>query len=234
MAAGCGPYNGGNIPPPLPAGAAPEEDRIRMQLPCDVHVALIRHGRTDWNVQGRLQGRTDIPLNAAGRLDALRAAEALAAEAWHAVYTSPLARAYATAEIIGERLGLELQICGCLIERAYGKLEGSVRRGRRRRRTGRRRAAAGMESDVALAARAVGCMTDLARRHPGQRLVVVSHGGLIRMFLYRISHGRVGRGVTKLANGGITRLTWAPERSWRILSVNETAHLASPEGPTEP
>lgn len=205
-----------------------------MTLTHTVYVALIRHGRTDWNAQGRLQGRTDIPLNENGRLDALRAAQALATESWHALYTSPLKRAVATAEIIGETLRLEPVIRDCLIERSYGVLEGKVRSRRRRGRRPRRRPVPGMESETTLTARALECLSTLVREHPGERIIVVSHGGFINTFLSRISQGQVGRGITRLVNGGITRLKWDPESEWQITSLNESAHLTHPQGPTDP
>lgn len=194
-------------------------------------LACVRHGRTDWNVERRIQGRTDIPLNEAGRLDARRAARRLAHEAWHAVYTSPLGRAAETAQIIGDQLGLAPVSRPCLIERSYGKLEGTRIKGRRRRR---RRSAdvLGMESDQKLRARALACIEELAEVHVGHKVVVVSHGGFINALLYVVSGGQAGTGITRLANGSISKLLRDAAGHWTILTLNETEHLIDPQGPT--
>lgn len=197
-------------------------------------VVLLRHGRTDWNVRRRIQGRTDVPLNAGGRRDARQAAERLKAEEWHAIYTSPLGRAQQTAQIVGETLGIPCQVRPCLIERAYGALEGTSvrRRSRSRKGTQRRAHVPGMEADHTLRGRAFECLEELALRHPGQRIIAVSHGGLINAFLYHISHGTVGTGITRLANGGLTRVAREGSGQWTIQVLNDTSHLDDPQEPT--
>jgi uncharacterized phosphatase len=67
---------------------------------------LVRHGETDWNRQRRIQGSTDIPLNATGRDQAARTARLLGRRSWDAILTSPLSRAVETASIISGELGL--------------------------------------------------------------------------------------------------------------------------------
>ena len=85
---------------------------------------VLRHGQTDWNLQMRLQGSTDIPLNATGREQARRAAGILAAQGLTHILTSPLSRAYETAQIAGVACGLEPEVDARLIERNFGLFEG--------------------------------------------------------------------------------------------------------------
>lgn len=197
-------------------------------------VALIRHGMTDWNLAGKLQGRTDVPLNDIGRRQAKQIATALLTEPWDALYTSPLARAYETAEIIGAILKLEPQIVTALTERNFGRLEGLTRDELNCKYPDRaREVPAGVESPEALRSRAEHCLSALAGAHPGGGIVVVSHGAWINAFLYRVSGGKYGTGVTNLSNGGITRVEFHPERGWKILALNLTAHLDYIHGITD-
>ena len=150
---------------------------------------LVRHGETAWNAARRIQGRTDIPLNDTGRQQARQAADLLARRRWHGVYASPLSRAHETASIIAERLGLDsVTDIDALVERDYGEAEGmgfdeiealypeGVR-------------APGQETREEVAARVVPALLELAERHPGERLVVVSHGGAIRAVLQTAEPG---------------------------------------------
>ncbi|MGN6272891.1 MAG: histidine phosphatase family protein [Protaetiibacter sp.] len=144
---------------------------------------LVRHGETDWNAARRIQGRTDIPLNEVGRVQARQAAELLARRRWDGVYTSPLGRAHETASIIAARLGFDgVTDVDALVERDYGEAEGMgfdeiealYTEGVR---------APGQETREQVAARVVPALLELAERHPGERLVIVSHGGAIRSVL---------------------------------------------------
>ena len=85
---------------------------------------VLRHGQTDWNVQMRLQGSTDIPLNETGRAQAHVAAKILAREGITHIIASPLSRALETARIVGAAAGIEPVIDDRLIERNFGQFEG--------------------------------------------------------------------------------------------------------------
>jgi broad specificity phosphatase PhoE len=85
---------------------------------------LVRHGETDWNADGRLQGQTDRPLSDYGRRQARRLADELAGEELAAIYSSDLARARETAEIVGERLGQPVVLEPDIRERDWGTWEG--------------------------------------------------------------------------------------------------------------
>lgn len=87
-------------------------------------ILLIRHGETDWNVDKRLQGHIDIPLNEAGQRQAQALGEALAGEPLDAIFSSDLQRAHETAQAVSAVSGLPVQIDAGLRERSYGAFEG--------------------------------------------------------------------------------------------------------------
>jgi broad specificity phosphatase PhoE len=134
---------------------------------------LVRHGETDWNAEGRLQGHTDRPLNERGRSQAKELAERLAGEGADAIYASDLTRAKETAEIVGARLGLTVVIDADLREKNWGSWEGL---------TGDERVRVEFEGESTKEHRdrMVRAVQRIAERHPGQRVIVVTHGGSLR------------------------------------------------------
>ena len=87
---------------------------------------FLRHGQTDWNLQGRYQGHSDIPLNANGIAQAHAAAECLACVRIDRIVASPLIRAVATAAIVAEKLQKPIHIDRGLVERNFGSFNGLV------------------------------------------------------------------------------------------------------------
>ena len=87
---------------------------------------FLRHGQTDWNLQGRFQGHADIPLNATGLQQARDAAVRLTPLAIDRVVSSPLIRALKTAAIVAEQIALPVHIDGQLAERSFGSFDGLV------------------------------------------------------------------------------------------------------------
>jgi probable phosphoglycerate mutase len=85
---------------------------------------FLRHGETDWNAEGRSQGRSDIPLNEVGLLQAERAAVALQGRGIATIVSSPLSRALRTAEIVNQALQLPLSTDDDLMEVSFGTEEG--------------------------------------------------------------------------------------------------------------
>ncbi|GAA2171227.1 hypothetical protein GCM10009846_04430 [Agrococcus versicolor] len=145
-----------------------------------MQIALVRHGQTDWNLDLRMQGTSDIPLNDTGRAQALEAAVLLADDRWDAIVSSTLSRAAVTADIIAERLGMEvLERDPRLVERAYGEVEG-LTKAEATERFGT--AWPGEESYEALQRRAVAAVDAVAERHAVDHLVIVTHGTFIRAF----------------------------------------------------
>ena len=87
-------------------------------------ICLVRHGETDWNAIGKLQGRTDIPLNETGIFQAEKCGEYLKESEWDFIITSPLNRAKQTAEIIKRKIDVPLLEMDHFVERHFGEAEG--------------------------------------------------------------------------------------------------------------
>jgi uncharacterized phosphatase len=144
---------------------------------------LVRHGETDWNRARRIQGVTDIPLNETGREQARATGRLLSRRTWDGIVASPLSRAFETARLIAAETGLgEPTAVPDLVERNYGDAEGLTWEEIERRypegtRVPRR------ETREAVAMRVIPALLRLAADHPGESLVVVSHGGAIRSVL---------------------------------------------------
>jgi broad specificity phosphatase PhoE len=81
---------------------------------------FLRHGVTDWNIEGRFQGHSDIPLNAQGLAQAQAAAQVIATCAVDLIVASPLIRALKTAAIVAEAIGKPMRIDSELKERHFG------------------------------------------------------------------------------------------------------------------
>lgn len=146
-----------------------------------MEIALVRHGQTDYNRDGRLQGTSDIPLNETGVAQAHKASRLLADESWDAVVSSPLQRAASTADIIAAELGIDVagRYPG-LVERAYGKAEGLTKEEATERFGETPWPGEELFEDLKL--RAVAAVDEIARAHPVDALVIVAHGTLIRAF----------------------------------------------------
>jgi broad specificity phosphatase PhoE len=150
-------------------------------------ILLARHGETDWNSERRWQGHEDRPLNDVGREQARELADTLADRAIDVVYSSDLVRAHETALIVARRLGLPVGVDAGLREvdvgdwsgRVHGELEGLDPEGYRRWQEGGKGWSGG-ESYEEMGERVVGAVLRLAARHPGQTLLLVTHGGSIR------------------------------------------------------
>lgn len=142
-------------------------------------LVLVRHGETEWNRLRRVQGRTDIPLNETGREQARDTADRLRAAGarFDAVASSPLSRAAETAAIIADGLALGgVELLDELVERDYGDAEGLGDAEITARFGGHLEA---RESREAVVSRVTPALLALAERHRGERVLVVSHGGVI-------------------------------------------------------
>jgi broad specificity phosphatase PhoE len=149
---------------------------------------LARHGETDWNRAGRWQGHSDTSLNELGREQAGRLADELA-ETVDVVYSSDLSRARETAEIVAARLGLDVQFDSRLRERGFGSWEGLTRAEIAERdassleqwEAGEGHGAHDAEPFDAFADRMHRFLEEVAEQHPDERVLVIAHGGSIRV-----------------------------------------------------
>ena len=217
--------------PPCPdTGAGPE---------AATRVIAVRHGQTAWNVALRIQGHTDIALDDHGRWQAQRLALALAHEPVQAVYSSDLQRARQTAQAFAGAAGLPVVDEPGLRERHFGHFEGRTFAeieqrwpddARRWRQRDPDFAPGDGESLRQLHARCVEACVRLARRHRGQTILVVTHGGVLDI-LYRAAT-RTALDAPRswaLGNATVNRLLHA-DAGFALVGWNDDQHLAGPPG----
>ncbi len=198
-------------------------------------IIAIRHGETAWNVDTRIQGQLDIPLNDTGRWQAERLARALAArEAIDVVYTSDLLRAWETARPVAEATGAPLHTDEGLRERGFGSFQGKTfteieaampDEAQRWRQRDPFWAPPGGESLTAMRRRVIETLHALASRHVGEQIVMVAHGGVMDV-LYRAATGQELQAprTWQLGNTAVNRLLWSPE-GLSLVGWSDTSHL---------
>ncbi|MBN1876107.1 MAG: alpha-ribazole phosphatase [Anaerolineae bacterium] len=157
-----------------------------------LRLLLVRHGETDWNTTRQYQGQADVPLNALGRQQAVALASRLASESIDIIYASDLSRAWETAQIIAMPHKLPVHSDPRLRELSFGEWQGLtyfemveqapdwVAAWNADRL---HRAAPGGETLTQLATRVQGVLDDVLRKHPGQTVLLVAHGGSLKMLL---------------------------------------------------
>lgn len=205
---------------------------------------LVRHGQTDHNVQRRLQGQIDIPMNATGAAQAEAVGESLSTLSdVAAVYTSPLSRARATAEAIAVRHGLGVHGDPRLLERSFGEWEGLTRdeveagwpEDFANWVGGHPIAGAGVEDREAVADRFNAACRSYADAHPGpSTVIVVSHGaaislGIAAMLGLDTAHFRGFQGLDNCARAILFPQDNGTATGWvRLASLNLPADFPAP------
>lgn len=202
-------------------------------------ITAVRHGETDWNASARVQGHTDIALNATGLQQAARLARALAAQgdALHAIHSSDLARALQTAQAVATATGAPLHTHSGLRERCFGSLEGysfaqasehlpDHAQAWRTRVPDWQPPGAGGESLQQLQTRILHTVQALAAQHLGQHILLVVHGGVLDV-LYRAATGLGLQDARtwQLPNAAINRLLWTPDSGLTLVGWADTHHL---------
>lgn len=189
-------------------------------------IGLVRHGQTEWNALGRIQGQTDIPLNEQGMKQAEALAERLLKDGqqqWDAVVSSDLQRAYKTAEIIADKLGIPLLPPDVrLRERYFGEIEGTTEAERLERwgANWHTDEGVGRETDEAVRERGGDFLLQLPYG-PADRVLVVTHGSfLAQLMAHMCAH---------LDNQHIGNMSYSimeyKDEVWTPLLHNCTRHL---------
>lgn len=201
--------------------------------PASLH--LIRHGETEWNVQGIYQGHLDSPLTEKGKRQARSLAPRIESHGWEAIYCSDLGRCRISAELIlGER-AKDIEFREALRERHLGIFQGLVKNeamGKFPRefasfisRDPGYRLPKGGESLLDKHARFTRSLADICRTHPGGRILVISHGGALDSLLRECLH----LDLTAPRRFEIANLAWNhfryDGRSWQLVTWGDVSHL---------
>ena len=199
-------------------------------------ILAIRHGETAWNVDTRIQGHLDIPLNEVGLRQAQHLARTLAQrDAIDAVYASDLSRAHTTASAIAQAMGQSVTAHTGLRERHFGQFQGRTfaeievelpeHALHWRKRNPEWTPPGNGESLLMLRERILKTVDELAARHTGQQIVMVAHGGVMDI-LYRAAT-RLDLQAPRtwlLTNTAVNRLLWTPQ-GLSLVGWGDTSHL---------
>ena len=196
---------------------------------------LARHGVTQWNSEGRLQGQTDTPLAPEGRDQARCLAHRLASEPVEAVYTSDLSRARETAEIIAEPHRLSVVVTPVLREAGFGLWEGLTETeiielgheehwNNYRADSAAHRPPEGETLDD-VCSRMLGFFQEVRNAHPSGSVVIAGHGGSLRAILC----DALGSPITawrriSLSNASLSLIEYL-DRGPIVKFLNDTSHL---------
>jgi len=174
---------------------------------------FIRHGQTDWNLDSRLQGIMDIPLNATGIREAENLTLGLDLSA-KLIISSPLQRAFKTAEIINSKLNLDIQVDDRLIERDFGEFSGLKTCSFESMENSDIN---GVEDIESFREKVMSFLKNYESR-TGERYLIVTHGGVISTILNTISNGSLTWQNAPINNCSITSFQFT--NNWNIGYYN--------------
>ena len=197
-------------------------------------ILLARHGETDWNREGRWQGHSDQPLNAAGMAQAEALGRRLAQEPIDALYTSDLLRASQTAAAVTRETGVEAIPTPGLREVDVGDLAGVDRAAAAQRfpdwytrwREGADDRYPGGETFADLRARAISTLDRIAARHAGGTALLVCHNGIVHAVVLHVL-GLEPHDRRRIAPGANCSLTIVERQRRRtvLVTLNDAGHL---------
>jgi broad specificity phosphatase PhoE len=205
-----------------------------------MRLLLARHGESIWNAERRFQGSTDIPLSARGRAQALALAQGLRAYRVRAAYVSPFRRAVETAELALRGSGVPITVLDELRELSLGTWEGCTVDEIRARdgdpyvawlRAPHDCPPPGGEPLPVVSARVRAAVDRIAATHPGRDdVLVVAHGGVISVYACHL----LGCDFNQLWRLRVDNASLSVVRPPRLVSLNETGHLAGDLAPGHP
>jgi broad specificity phosphatase PhoE len=208
-------------------------------------IYLVRHGATQLTAEDRFSGAAGVDLSDEGRMQAARLGVRMQGEGITAVYSSPLSRTMETARIVAGRCGLEPVPVDGLREISHGHWEGLTRREVEERFRDEyvaweedpfTFAPEGAESGVAVLARALPAMREIVTRHPGGRVLVVSHKATIRLLLSSLLgfDARGYRDRLDQAPACLNVIDFRDPVHPRLMLFNDTSHYSErPRVPTQ-
>lgn len=204
-----------------------------MEPETSTELIVIRHGQTEWNHQGRIQGHLHGELSALGHCQVEALANRLAHTTFAALYSSDLHRAVQTAEAIARKSGHPIQTDARLREKDYGDFEGlTMAEVRERYPEESARMASdedfvipGGESRRQTSRRVVECIEEIAARHTGRRVLVVAHGGVLSsLFQHVLGITLASPRRFSLYNASMNTM-FRVAQGWRLGTWGDIAHL---------
>ncbi len=192
---------------------------------------LIRHGRSTWNAEGRVQGQADAPLDDTGREQAQKLAHKLRDIDFDPFYSSPLARASETAKIVAEPHDLPITFDERLMERSFGNWTGKLgaeideEMKRPPHNNWWLDGPPGGESRIQIVNRAVSIFNEIIATHSDQTIAIVSHGGLLHTYVAHLMGLPLNTPVRlHFGNTSVARIRFQNGQI-HIISINDDSHL---------
>ncbi len=192
---------------------------------------LIRHGRSTWNAEGRVQGQADAPLDDTGREQAQKLAQKLRDIDFDAFYSSPLSRARETAKIVAEPHDLPITFDERLMERSFGNWTGKLgaeideEMKKPPHNNWRFEGPPGGESRIQIVNRAMSVFNEIIAARTDQTIAVVSHGGLLSAYLAHVIGLPLETSVyIHFFNTAVARIRFQNGQI-HIISINDNSHL---------
>ena len=198
-------------------------------------VLLIRHGETEWNILGKFQGTTDIPLSDEGIRQAKLLRDRIKGD-FDYIYASPLKRAHKTAEVVCEDTGKTVETVQDLREINFGSWEGLTPKNIaemypdvfKEWKTDKKEGkfCDGDMSTLNASIRAKNCILDIVKKHPGKKIAIVAHGGIIKAGLIGLFEWDMSM-YHKIALGNtcVNTITFNESLKPVIAGLNDISHL---------